>query len=78
MKMWTADEVRALGVRVDGVVACEIAYGAGKTKAYELLSSGAVDFPVVRVGRRYIAPTAGLLRFLGLAAIDRDAVERAA
>ena len=31
-----SDDIRALGVRMDGVTACEIVYGVGRTTAYEL------------------------------------------
>lgn len=65
-RIWTAEKVRALGVRTDGVTACEIRYGVGATRAYELLAAGAVDFPVVRVGRRYVVPVLPLLELLGI------------
>jgi hypothetical protein len=66
-KVWTEQEIRALGVRLDGVTACNIIYGDGRTKAYERLRSGDVDFPVLRRGRYYIVATAKLLPLLGLA-----------
>lgn len=69
--VWTAADIRALGVRVDGVTACRVAYGVGRTKAYELLRSGAVDFKVIRVPgtNRYVVPTSSLIKLL---AIDED------
>ena len=39
-RTWTPAEVRSLGVRTDLVTACQIAYGAGRTKAYELFRRG--------------------------------------
>lgn len=65
-KIWTAEEVRALGVRVDGVTACQIVYGVGRSKSYELLRSGAVDFKVIVVpgSRRYVVPVSSILRIL--------------
>lgn len=65
---WTAEAIRALGVRTDGVTACAIAYGVGRTKAYELLRSGQVDFRVIRVPgtNRFVVPTSELLRLLEL------------
>jgi hypothetical protein len=58
--------VRALGVRTDLVTACEIAYGAKRTKAYELFRRGKLDFPAVRVGNRVIVPVAKLCQFHGI------------
>jgi hypothetical protein len=63
---WTPAEIRALGVRTDLVTACSIVYGCGRTKAYELLAAGDLDFPIFRAGNRFSVPTAPLLRLLGL------------
>jgi hypothetical protein len=65
-KVWTEQEIRALGVRTDGVTACNIVYGDSPTKAYQRLRSGDVDFPVLRRGRYYIIPTAKVLELLCL------------
>jgi len=65
-KAWTEDQVRALGVRIDGVVACEIVLGVGRSLAYELLRTEAVPFRVLRAGRRYVTSGADVLRALGL------------
>ncbi len=65
-RTWTPTAVRALGVRTDLVTACEIAYGAKRTKAYELFRRGELDFPAVRVGNRVVVPVAALCRFLGI------------
>lgn len=65
-RTWTPAEVRALGVRTDLVTACEIAYGARRTKAYELYRRGELGFPAVRVGNRVIVPVAALCDFLGI------------
>lgn len=65
-RVWTAEQVRALGVRCDGVTACEIVYGVRRTKAYELLGRGEVDFPVIRRGRTFVVPVAALLRLLDI------------
>lgn len=64
-RTWTPAEVRALGVRTDLVTACEIAYGAKRTKAYELFRRHELDFPAVRVGNRVVVPVSALCRFLG-------------
>ncbi|KQS66255.1 hypothetical protein ASG41_13100 [Modestobacter sp. Leaf380] len=63
---WTPERLRALGVRTDLVTACDAAYGAKRTKAYELFRRGELDFPAVRVGNRVVVPVASLCRFLGL------------
>jgi hypothetical protein len=65
-RAWTPAEVRALGVRTDLVTACEIAYGARRTKSYELFRRGELDFPAVRVGNRVIVPVSALCEFLGI------------
>ena len=63
---WMPAEVRALGVRTDLVTACEIAFGARRTKAYELYRRGELGFPAVRVGNRVIVPVSALCQFLGI------------
>lgn len=69
-RTWTTGEIRALGVRTDGVTACKIVYGVGRTKAYELLRSGQADFKVIKVPgtktNRYVVPVSELLRVLSL------------
>ena len=64
--VWTADQIRSLGVRVDGVTACRIVYGVGRTKSYELLRSGQVDFKLIKVpgSNRYVVPVSSILRLL--------------
>ena len=65
-KAWTEAEIRALGVRTDGVTAMEILYGVGRTKAYTLLRSGAAGVKVIRVPgtNRFVVPTSSILRAL--------------
>lgn len=55
-----------LGVRTDLVTACRLALGVGSTTAYALAGRGELPFPVYRVGRQWVVPTAGLRVFLGL------------
>lgn len=62
----TAEEVRALGVRVDLVTACRIVFGCGKNKAWELFHADELPFPALRVGRRVVVPTRPLLAILGI------------
>jgi len=66
IRRWTEAEVRALGVRTDLVTACAVVYGCGRTKAYELMRRGALDFPALHVGQRIVVPVAPLLALLGL------------
>jgi hypothetical protein len=61
---WTADAVRRLGLTTDIVTAGAV-LGIGRSLAYELAQSGEFPVPVLRVGRRYVVPTAGLLTLLG-------------
>jgi hypothetical protein len=62
---WTAERVRSLGVRTDLRTAAAV-LGIGQTNAYRLAREGTFAVPVVRLGSRYIVPTAGLLAALGL------------
>jgi len=65
----TREEIIARGVRIDGLTAVRWIYGVGRTKGYELLRSGSLDFKVIRVpGRResYVVPISEVLRVLGL------------
>jgi hypothetical protein len=62
---WTPERIRAYGVRMPGVKACEAVYGVSANKAYEMLAAGNVDFPVIRRGHRYWVPTAAVLALLG-------------
>lgn len=62
----SAREFYDLGIRTDLVTACRIALGVGSTTAYVLAGRGKLPFPVHRVGRQWVVPTAGLLAFLGL------------
>lgn len=65
-QVWTAAQIRALGVRTDGVTACRIVYGVGRTRAYEILRSEKTGFRVIKVpgSNRYVVPTSEILRIL--------------
>lgn len=63
---WTIDQVRALGTRTDLVTACEVLFGCGKNKSWELYHNDELPFPALRVGRKVVVPVAPLLRLLGL------------
>jgi Helix-turn-helix domain len=61
---WTVDTVRQLGLTTDVATAGAI-LGIGRTKAYELAKNGEFPVALLRVGRRYLVPTQGLLSLLG-------------
>jgi hypothetical protein len=58
-------EVGELPAVVDLVTAGQ-ALGLGRTKAYQLAQTGQFPCPVIRAGKTYLVPTAGLLAVLGL------------
>lgn len=60
-------EVAALPAVTDLVTAGR-ALGLGRTKAYELARAGQFPCPVIRAGRTWLVPTAGLHALLGLSA----------
>jgi hypothetical protein len=51
---------------VTSLVSAGRALGLGRTKAYELARAGEFPCPVIRAGKTYLVPTAGLLALLGL------------
>ena len=51
---------------VTNLVTAGRALGLGRTKAYELARSGQFPCPVIRAGRTWLVPVAGLLAVLGL------------
>lgn len=61
--VWTADRIKALGVRTDVRTAGQI-LGFGRTKAYDLARRGAFPVKVLRVGNQYIVPTGAILAAL--------------
>jgi len=65
-RVWTREQVEALGVRTDGVTAMSILYGVARSKAYDLLRSGNAGVKVIRVPgtNRYVVPTSAILRAL--------------
>jgi hypothetical protein len=63
---WTVEDVLALGVRADLVTVCQIVYGCGKNRAWELYHSGQLGFPALKVGRRVVVPMAPVLALLGI------------
>ncbi len=64
-KRWTEKEIRGLGVRTDLVTAGSI-LGISRPHAYELAKRDEFPAPILRLGRKYVVPVAGLLAVLGL------------
>jgi hypothetical protein len=61
----TLAEIARLPAVTDLVTAGR-AVGLGRTKAYELARAGQFPCPVIRAGKSWLVPTAGLLALLGL------------
>ena len=61
----TLAEIGGLPAVTDLVTAGR-ALGIGRTRAYELARAGQFPCPVIRVGRTWLVPTAGLRTLLGL------------
>lgn len=64
-RVWTADDIRALGVRTDLETAGSV-LGMGRTTAYQLARAGEFPVPVLRLGTRYVVPVAPLLELLSV------------
>lgn len=62
---WTPQQVRGLGVTTDLVTAGAI-LGIGRTNAYALAQADEFPVPLLRIGRSYRVPVAGLLAAVGL------------
>jgi hypothetical protein len=62
-RSWTADEVRALGVRTTVEIAGSI-LGLSRTQAYEAVKRG--DLETFTIGRRIVVPVAPLLHKLSI------------
>lgn len=61
----TPEEIDALGVSTDLQTACR-AIGISKSSGYAAAKAGRFPCRVIRVGSRYIVPTAGLRELLGI------------
>ena len=71
--VWTPQRVLALGVRTDLETANSV-LGISRPNGYELARRGDYPVKVLRVGRRYIVPVAGLLAALDIPveSVDRQ------
>jgi excisionase family DNA binding protein len=63
VRVWTAEAVRGLGLTTTVETASSI-LGISRTTAYALAKRGKFPVRLVRVGRRYLVPTAALLGLL--------------
>lgn len=61
----TPAELASLPVATDLLTAAR-ALGLGRTRAYQMARAGQFPCPVIRTGRTYLVPVAGLLTVLGL------------
>jgi hypothetical protein len=61
----TPAELRALGTATDIPTAAR-ALGLSRAAAYRAAEAGTLPCPVLRIGHRYVVPTAGLLAVLGI------------
>lgn len=65
-RIWTPDQVRALGVRTTVPVAGEIIAGLCRDEAYRSVKRGDFPVPVISCGRRLVVPVAPILELLGI------------
>ncbi|WP_194925832.1 helix-turn-helix transcriptional regulator [Catenulispora pinisilvae] len=71
---WTLDDIRNLPPVLDLPEAARL-LRIGRTSAYALAKRGQFPVPVLRAGKLYRVPTAGLLELLGLAAPPPERVD---
>jgi hypothetical protein len=65
-RVWTPDDVRALGVRTTVPIAGEIIAGLCKDESYRAVQRGTFPVPVVKCGRRMVVPVAPILELLAI------------
>ena len=65
-RVWTPEEVKALGVRTTVPIAGEILAGLCKDEAYRSVKRGDFPVPVISCGRRLVVPVAPILGILGI------------
>ena len=72
-RVWTLNDVRALGVRTTVPIAGEIIAGLCKDESYRMVARGEFPVPVIKVGRnRLIVPVAPILRLLDIGPQDAN------
>lgn len=65
-RVWTPEDVRALGVRTTVPIAGEIIAGLCKDESYRAVQRGTFPVPVVKCGRRMVVPVAPILELLAI------------
>jgi len=65
-RVWTPDEVKALGVRTTVPIAGAIIAGLCKDESYRAVQRGTFPVPVVKCGRRMVVPVAPILELLAI------------
>jgi hypothetical protein len=65
-RVWTAEEVKALGVRTTVPVAGQIIAGLCRDESYRAVKRGTFPMPVIQCGRRMVVPVAPILALLGI------------
>ncbi len=65
-KVWTAEEVLKLPVKVDVPTAGAIIGNLCKDESYRMVKRGEFPVPVIKVGRKLFVPVAPILQLLGL------------
>jgi hypothetical protein len=69
-RVWTPEDVRALGLTTDLVTACSVVFGCGKDSAWAMYRAGTLGFPTMQCGLKVVVPVAPLLRRLHLVEDD--------
>ena len=72
-RVWTPDEVRALGVRTTVPIAGEIIAGLCKDESYRMVKADEFPVPVIKVGKnKLVVPVAPILRLLNIGPQDAN------
>jgi hypothetical protein len=74
-RVWTFEDVKALGVRTTVPIAGEIVAGLCKDEAYRSVKRGDFPVPVYRCGRRMVVPVAPILKLLRIKAEPPEAAD---
>ena len=67
-RVWSFEDVKALGVRTTVPIAGQIIAGLCKDEAYRAVKRGAFPVPVISCGRRLVVPVAPILELLRIKA----------
>ena len=64
-RRWMPQEILDLGVSTDLLTAASV-FGFSRSMAYRLVQANEFPVPVLKVGNRWIVPTAPMVKALGL------------